>query len=271
MMAHANDFVVSIKHGGKALREIPNNTTREREVFLPDGSEYSIHLKNKTDRKAVAHVYIDGTEAVTEGLVLPAGFAFDLQRFVLDGNMESGASFRFVAVHGKEGHKVDNPDTPENGLVRVEFFFEKEKPKPRPKPLPDNFGMKFCRGMDIHENVMGATVAEPAMLFSKGPVPATAAACSEGSAMFGTLLMEEEQKTSGSIGATAAGEKVSQRFTMVNVEEESNAAAVILLRLKIRTEPLRAQDHVHCSACGARAETGHKFCYRCGAPLYHNA
>jgi hypothetical protein len=47
---HKENFIVTVKNGGKTLRE------REGKVFLPYGSEYSIRLTNLRSVKATTTV-----------------------------------------------------------------------------------------------------------------------------------------------------------------------------------------------------------------------
>lgn len=122
-MMYQDRFVVAIKNNGRVLREHGDTT------YLPFGCEYSILLKNKNTVRALVRVEIDGKDA-TGGiqLIVPANGSIDLKRFIEDGNFERGHKFKFI----ERTKKIE--DGPrgiqaEDGLIRVEFEFEREPAK----------------------------------------------------------------------------------------------------------------------------------------------
>ena len=119
MMAYDSGFVASIIKDDKVLRESSDNGTRT--VRIPFNSEYKIRLQNKTDVRAYARVLIDGTEVHTGKFVLQPYSSFDLERFMLDGDLAAGRKLKFVALSNGD---VQDPTAKENGLV--EIIFEKE-------------------------------------------------------------------------------------------------------------------------------------------------
>jgi len=117
-------LVASIKANGKVLREFKDT------VYIPFGSEYSILLKNLNTVRALINIYIDGDNIVPGGLVLNAGQEIDLQRAIRNGNMNEGNKFKFIERTGKiEDHRGIKL---EDGLIRVEYQFEKVYPKYQP-------------------------------------------------------------------------------------------------------------------------------------------
>lgn len=120
---HSNKLVTCIKVAGKVLRESGDK------IFLPFGSEYSIFLKNLNSVRALVRVSLDG-QSVTDGedLVVYGNSQLNLERFLKKGNMESGNRFKFIERSAKvEAHRGIEA---EDGLLRVEFQFEKVTPKP---------------------------------------------------------------------------------------------------------------------------------------------
>ena len=116
---YKENFVIALKVGGKILREQGDT------VAIPFGSEYEIYLKNKSTVRAMVKVEIDGTD-VTEGswLVLNPNSNMDLERFIRNGNWNSGNRFKFIKRTGKiEEHRGIKA---EDGLVRIEYKFEKQ-------------------------------------------------------------------------------------------------------------------------------------------------
>ena len=120
-MTYSHQFATAIKVDGNILRE------QAGAVAIPFGSEYSIYLKNMSSVRALAKVEIDGQD-VTEGLslVLNPNGSMDLERYVRNGNRNCGNRFKFVRKTERiEKHRGNRA---EDGLVRIEYRFEKQKP-----------------------------------------------------------------------------------------------------------------------------------------------
>mgnify|MGYP003394459782 CR=1 FL=1 len=116
-------LVTVIKHNGRVLRE------QDGTVHIPFGSEYTLHFKNMNTVRALVRVEVDGQDA-TEGtsLIVPANGTLDLERFIKNGNLTTGHRFKFIErtskiEDGPRGIKA------EDGLIRVEFEFEKQPVK----------------------------------------------------------------------------------------------------------------------------------------------
>lgn len=120
---YSNKLAVAIKTAGKVLRE------QGDKVYLPFGSEYSIFIKNLNSVRALVRVSLDG-KSVTDGedLVVYGNTELNLERFLKSGNMNSGNRFKFIERSAKvEAHRGVEA---EDGLLRIEFQFEKITPKP---------------------------------------------------------------------------------------------------------------------------------------------
>ena len=120
-MTYADKFVVEVKQNGKILR-IKNGA-----VYLPFGSEYSIFLKNLNSKRASVNISIDGEDVLdNNSLVLDANSSTELEGF-LRGNTAKNR-FRFINKTKEiSEHRGDRAD---DGLLRVEFAFEKPQPEP---------------------------------------------------------------------------------------------------------------------------------------------
>jgi hypothetical protein len=120
-----NRLVVAIKHNGKILRE------NKDLVLLPFGSEFSVLVKNLNSRRAKFTLHIDGTDVLDGQEIIVNGNAeVEMKRFIRNGNMNEGNAFKFIErtaqiEDGPRGIKVDD------GVIRVEYWFEKEKPEVR--------------------------------------------------------------------------------------------------------------------------------------------
>lgn len=113
-----NQFVACIKSNGKIIREF-NET-----IYLKFGCEYSILMKNLSNRKAVAHIFIDGVDVGGGGFVIDPKAEIEIERFVKD--LSQGNRFKFIektsSVEEYRGSKI------EDGLIRIEFEYEREYP-----------------------------------------------------------------------------------------------------------------------------------------------
>lgn len=115
---HKENFVVSIKSGGKFLSE------SKGEVLIPFLSEYSIFLKNKNSKRASVCVEIDGKDVLNgERITINPGESFDLERF-FDEDIDNGRKFRFIEKTDSIIYYRGNQ--PEDGLIRVSFRYENE-------------------------------------------------------------------------------------------------------------------------------------------------
>ena len=122
-MMYQDRLAVAIKVNGKVLREQGDT------VFIPFGSEYSLLIKNMNSVRALVSIEVDGTDATERTrLIVPANDSIELERFIKSGNLEKGQRFKFIErtskiEEGPRGIKA------EDGLIRVEFEFEREPAK----------------------------------------------------------------------------------------------------------------------------------------------
>ena len=114
---HKNNFVVSVKSNGKILRE------KEDKVFLPFGSEYSLLIKNLDSRKAKVRIHIDSQDILNgSSLIAYPNRDFEIEGF-LDG-FQARNRFKFIKKTQEISDHIG--DRLDDGLIRVEFTFEKE-------------------------------------------------------------------------------------------------------------------------------------------------
>ena len=113
-------LVCCVKANGKILREFKDT------VLIPFGTEYEFLIKNLHTTRAVVNIFIDGDNVVEGGLVIEAGQEVALERYIKNGNLTEGNRFKFIertnSIEQHRGVKV------EDGLVRIEFQFEKVLP-----------------------------------------------------------------------------------------------------------------------------------------------
>lgn len=134
-MMYASKLAVAIKVNSKVLREGKSQGSEQDDtVFIPFGSEYTLYVKNMNSVRALVRVSIDGTDATENvSIIVPANGFIELERFVKAGNMSAGLKFKFIErtakiEDGPRGIKV------EDGLIRIEYEFEREPAKIVPAP-----------------------------------------------------------------------------------------------------------------------------------------
>ena len=122
-MTYSNGFVLSVCVNGVHQTELANNV-----VKLPFGSEYSLRLRNRNDRRALVKIYIDGENVSGNGYVIPANDVIELKR-----HSDKDRAFKFVSLDSGEAADFgkDGPnEEKKKGLVEAHYWLEKEYPKP---------------------------------------------------------------------------------------------------------------------------------------------
>jgi hypothetical protein len=265
---YKSKLAVAIKHNGKILREDKDL------VKLPFGSEFSVFVKNLNSRRAKFKLQIDGQDVLdgTE-LIVNANSEVEVKRFIRNGNMNEGNAFKFIertqAIEdGPRGIKVDD------GIVRVEFWFEKEVPE-------TNTTYHKHVWLNDYNNINPLWNTR----FGNGPYYGAVGSSSTDSAAKGILRGVECTTTSqlasttsadavvNDVGITAPGSKVEQKFQAVYGFNAESQSSVIVIRLAGRTGktevvvPVTVKTKQKCTTCGHVNKATAKFCGECGTSL----
>jgi hypothetical protein len=296
-MMYQDKLVVAIKSNGKVLREAKDL------VMLPFGSEFTVLVKNLNSRRAKFTLNIDGTDVLdgTE-IIVNANAEVEMKRFIRNGNMDEGNAFKFIertqAVEdGPRGIKVDD------GVVRVQFWFEKEVPETkityhkdimytnrynyypyyRCHPLGEYYaqGGTFSDTSGTYAATKTGTLR--GMSGQLNNVVSQASYSSDTARSIGAESVSDMVASSAAsvdnavpmndIGITVPGSKVDQKFTTVygfNAETQSH---VIILRIAGKigevevVAPVTVKTQPKCSTCGKVNEATSKFCSACGTAL----
>lgn len=267
-MMYQNRFVVAIKHNGKILREYGDI------VKLPFGSEFTVLVKNLHSRRAKFSLHIDGVDALETQIIVNANSEVELKRFIRNGNMEKGNAFKFIERtesidNGPRGIRADD------GLVRVEYWFEKEyidlstirTPYYESHPW---YGPRYgSTSNDVYcSKVSGSTWAAPSVSYSAtNQIRALSATASN-------VSLDSAEKEPTLAGITVPGSQVDQKFTTVYGFNSELNSGVIVLRLvgktesdKPLTEAVTVQKKQKCVTCGKVNKATAKFCSDCGTAL----
>ena len=246
MMAYRKNFAVAIKQNGKILREIGEV------VKLPFGAEYSILLKNKDSRKAVAKVEIDGEDVLDgNGLIVEPYGSVELKGFMKGSKVRN----RFKFIHKTEQISNYRGDRIDDGLVSVEFWFEKEEdlqvtPLPiRPNPWPTyGGGNQVYYSSYAGNNIVG---------------------CGLGVTSAASLTKSASVDDNG---ITVKGAKTNQGFEYGSTKKLEPTSTVITLRLsgfsqrtkKLVKKALSVNARITCVTCGKKSKSSAIYCGRCG-------
>lgn len=287
---YQDKFVVAIKVGGKVLRE-----TKDL-VHLPFGSEFSVLVKNLNSRRAKFTLDIDGTNVLdgTE-IIVDGNSEVEMKRFIRNGNMNEGNAFKFIertaAIEdGPRGIKVDD------GVVRVEFWFEKEKPEvkdiihnhhynywwdtyhyPYRKSI---LGEYYATGATYSSNAADTSASASISNASLGSV-AKSATMRRGLASSNVANLQNStaeaqsavEQNTNDVGITVPGSKVEQKFQTVYGFDSEIQSHVIILRLAGKAgevqvaAPVTVKAKQKCSTCGHVNKANAKFCSDCGTAL----
>ncbi len=294
-----NQLAVAIKTAGKVLKE------QKDKVFLPFGSEYSIYIKNLNTVRAAVRIQLDGVD-VTDGqdLIVQANDSIDIERFLKRGNLTEGNRFKFIErTERVEAHRGVGV---EDGLVRVEFQFEKVAPKtiehdihhynhyyhhdcypwynpyPQYKPYPyfwcntslsggggattSNLTSSNTIGNNDQFANYSANVGSSNMM--RGLLPQS---INTATANINTVTAANSVQSDA--GITVPGSISNQQFTMVSSFPLDETKHVIILKLLGETStgavtvPITVKYKQKCVTCGTRNRGANKFCRECGTAL----
>jgi hypothetical protein len=248
-MMYNNKLVASVKVAGKIMRE------QGETVYLPFGREYSLLLKNLNSRKAQVKIEIDGEEVTGGGLLISPNQTVDLERFILDGNLDKGPKFKFIEktdrISNNRGDKI------EDGIVRISYQFE-ATPTYYTKSYPTSvYGGTFRSTSDWSGNTFLNNVGGSINTTSLGDT-------------FDGIVSEPQSDA----GITTKGSDSDQKFTNGYIGALESTEHVICLQLKgqvgehIVVAPVTVQVKFKCDVCGkGNIPSGNKFCPECGTNL----
>ena len=285
-MTYKDYFVVEVKSKGKILR-VKNDS-----VYLPFGSEYSILLKNLNSRKASIKIHIDDQDVLDySSLILEPNVSTELEGF-LSGTVARN-KFKFIQktkeIQDYRGDKIDD------GMIRVEFAFEKPKPERRqiiterhdhhyhhydyypwwPQWTGDKIGSldgssgDSSGGLDsaIYTSSMEANVKA-----SNNAGEGEIRACFSNVQM-DSLGVESLGQPLDDEGITVKGSDCHQSFRYGSVGE-LDQAQVIIINLKGYADsggqveqPVTVKTRLVCSSCGKKSRSSFTFCPACGTRL----
>ena len=254
---YKDKMVAAIKNKGKVLREFKDH------VYIPFNSEYEISLKNLNTRRVCVHIEIDGTKVTGDGLVIRAGQSIDLERFIDNGNLEQGNKFKFIERNAKV-EKTRGIGV-EDGLIRIEFEFEKELPQ-------NNWGV--LRGAGTQTDAIATTWLSNTNyggdIISKGTNISLSSNVAASASSDNTFSFCEPRQND--VGITVKGSISDQKFYTTSFIGDG-VKEVMVLKLLGETdngkvnEPITVKAKPKCTTCNHQNKATAKFCSECGTGL----
>jgi hypothetical protein len=280
-MTYNNQFVAEVKSNGRILR------VKDGSVYLPFGSEYTILLKNLNSRRAAINISIDGEDALdNSSLILEANSSTEIEGF-LRGNVARNR-FRFINKTKQiSDHRGDKAD---DGLIRIEFAFEKPKPEPWIKETikeihhygsPINYtyyntpDWNTCRSLGDNKQYTSSAGNddEPVMTSSGPPVTRNMTDLSSNVTMDSLGVQNISNVPNVDEGITVKGSECNQQFRYASIGdlEDPNTIVIQLKGLaesgsKV-SQPVTVERKLICSSCGVKSKSSFKFCPNCGTFL----
>ena len=268
------NFVVSLKVNGKIVREDKDL------VKLPFNSEYTILLKNLNSRNAKVTIDIDGDNVTDGSVIIPANDSAELTGYIYNAKITN--AFKFIEktkkISNYRGDKIDD------GLIRIEYTFEKEKPifqsQPYwnviteyhpPKPMipmteswttysTDNSSPNLyqtCRSMSSN-TIIGAK--------SKSSMMPEQIGLAQEFHAYNNSIVED--------GITVKGSEINKELDVGTLDELEKISHVIIMRIKGYqkfgrkvTKVITTKQKIICKTCGTANRSNHKFCTQCGTFL----
>lgn len=264
------DELAKIAISKNLIKEYKSSNS-ERTVYLNDGTEFQIYLKNPYQTHLGIKIYVNNQAIGGNMLVLRPGQSFWLDRFI---NENRKFLFNTYEIENTAEMKYA---TNNNGKVKIEFYHEKEETPcfngMLATPLKTNFDWTTCNincSPAISSN-------EPTSVYycstrDIGNLSAKAAPNPKLTSMSYSTSVNAIKTNDLSLetGRVEKGGVSRQEFEYCDINfdyyafKTENILILPTSRKQIRAEETRRR---YCSQCGKKVHPKDKFCSNCGAKL----
>jgi len=293
-MTYKDNFVIEVKCNGKILR------VRDGAVNLPYGSEYTLLLKNLNSRKASIKISIDGQDVLDySSLILEPNSSTELEGF-LSGSI---AKNHFKFIHKTKEIQEHRGDKVDDGLIRVEFAFEKSKPETIKRTIlhehhdhhHHHHDHDYYYPRPFHWNYNDWFNGDTTIKYSSTCDPLSSRTFNDSGEIRGMVSencsgninqdVSNFMVQSDSLGVASLGQPLDDEGITVKGSEchqsfqygaigELEQSQVITIQLKGMTgsgvqiqQPVTVKEKLACSTCGIKSKSSFKFCPSCGTYL----
>jgi hypothetical protein len=251
IMVYKEKLVVCLKtKDGKVIRE------QGEDIELPFGSEYSIYIKNLESRKAKVKMWIDGEDVLDgKSLLINPNDSAELEGFLTD----TIAKNKFKFIEKTEEISDYRGDKPEDGLIRVEFWYEKMKPIVQ--DIYNNYHWNYYSQPISHPWTQPYAITSTSTLKNiDEQYQATSMEPSSCMRSVDTQSLSTQNCSLDSFndnGITVKGSEINQQFNYGNIgvlEEQSHIIVLYLKGYKDNSEKVEkivtVKDKLVCKTCG---------------------
>lgn len=277
------DELAKIAIAKNLIKEYKSSNS-ERTVYLNDGTEFQIYLKNPYQTHLGIRIYVNN-QSIGNMLVLKPGQSYWLDRFVNENKRFLFSTYE-VENTAEMKYAINN-----NGKVKIEFYHEKEeKSYVAPMTLtwtggPDyNYYSSTC-GSSINSvnTVLNNTVLNAT--YDVKSVPTSCCYSSSASTIEPCSASIERsvddshttsrrkglaKQSSLETGRVEKGSRSNQEFEYCDIDfdyypfKTENIHILPSSQKKVNVEETRRR---YCSQCGKKVSPKDKFCSNCGAKL----
>lgn len=276
-MMYNQKLVACIKNNGQILKEYKGI------CLLPFGAEYSILIKNLNTVRASVRISIDGEDVMNgKSIIVNANDSVELERYLK--NLNEGNRFKFIErSESVEQHRGVGA---EDGLIRIEYQFEKPYASYRKSYVPDTRNNPLVHNVwygstdnplpkTLFNTTISSNVATKGMTNDSFSVNSNSVSIASYFASNVGLdcSLPCADSLVNDVGITVPGSLSSQRFVEVaelNLESETH---VIVLHIKGDAgekkvvKPVTVKHKPKCQTCGRVNKATAKFCTNCGTSL----
>lgn len=215
--------------------------------------------------RCLAQVSIDGMDALGgQELIINAHDSIDLERFILDGNMDSGRRFKFVPLFNSQ---VQDPSNPSNGDIAVTFTEEVE------------YYLNTTQDIQYYYPYIGAnngqssddfrSMSSRIMKKKRSSIPKAKEnwASDNVTAQYASIA-NIMAPPAGDRGATVEGGRSGQHFVHGSFGDRG-ASYTVRIQLRAQKQAVYVTDtrRRFCPTCGKRHKYSANYCMKCGARI----
>ena len=262
------DELAKIAISKNLIKEYKSSNS-ERTVYLNDGTEFQIYLKNPYQTHLGIKIYVNNQAIGSNMLVLRPGQSFWLDRFLNDNK-----KFLF-STYDVENTAEMKYATNNNGKVKIEFYHEKEETPYISviEPLKTNFdwtnyNITCTSAMSSNEprSTYSCSTGDIGNLSANAATNSKLRSMSYSTSVSTTKTDDSYLET----GRVEKGGVSRQEFEYCDIKfdyyafKTENILILPTSRKQIRAEETRRR---YCSQCGKKVHPKDRFCSNCGAKL----
>ena len=277
MSVTINDSLARIAISKNLIKEYKSSDS-QRTVYLKNGTEFQIYLKNPYQSHLGVKIYVNN-KYIGNMLVLRPGQSCWLERYL---NENSKFLFSTYEVENSAEMKYA---IKQNGIVKLEFYHETETVDNGLRIDYDNLilGNDHLRTYDVYYNSpasLGTTYCCNTSLTASNNLSSCSFSANSATAGMNTLkkarstnvIRQETDATIDTIetGRIEKGGHSDQEFNTCDIKFDYRAfktESILILPQSRKSVTVEETRRRYCSQCGKKVSPKDKFCSNCGARL----